>query len=1826
MKTTDGEVGEGTASQHSFSAFPPSTGGPTGGKEGGATTTTPAGTLITSSSSPLLEPTTPYNSLCFTAPPEEASFLSLPYVQEILWCAGWYADYSSPWREAWERAVIEKSAEYRSSSSSKKSGSSGAPVGERLMWWIAREYLTSSPLHGTAVAGVDADGQAHSLRGMGGGWGGGPTSSYFFFPSPYGEEYGEYGSHHLFTLLQGGGGAPASLPAPSSSLPASSSTPTPSTGGAGGAAGTSSSAMAGGGGPPAAPSSHLSLPPQLEEQLHILQTLGVCPRHLSRAALCSTKEGFGAGTSMLLGGSSVGHPSFAGTHGGGPGREGNLMNMNASTTGPGSVAMLPPPTTTTSGAGMHGTSGSGGNNTSIGSTTSMMGAGNPRPYASIPLLRFFYPDQYWIHERQHLMVYSPSRKGGGGGGAMTGAGNGGGQGVYPIIRDRLEAERFLEQHYHWNSATLAAHGVEIRSQQHERLRSVEGEGEGTGNMNMICSSSSSSMSIVHGSGGGAPSLPLLPPRGLPIWRNAHLLGRDGRLGGGGGTNNQSIVSGTGGGGGSRVSSRNGPPSSSAGGGGATPSTAAGTGGTGGGVEGELVAAPPVAVDLTTPFGMNLLLHTHPRVRMELPAIRPLTPSTLLRFKTSLARALGLAVPPLDATQDDLCLGRQRCALNLVKPRPIPFVMPRPTSQAHQRRRRRRRRGKRGGGRRGRGRLGGTLHRTPTRREAASRMLGGQRRSSGKASKPSWTLGRGKAEEEGASMTWPTRRTTAGNTQTEKIRTGGVDGTNGGYRRRPLTYDAREHEYHDEEEEEEDEENDYYEEGDEEDEEEEDVEDLYEDREGSASDAEDEEERDSEEELRRRAWEWEDELEDHDDEEEEDEENEGKLLCEALLGVLYGKDDGTGFYGSDGEQGTTRSRGASWGGGMDGAGSLRWSPPSLAGGAHGLPGGGGGGGASRKTSTTGGGGGTRSRPGAPAGPPSSTSHMPLFVLPPTASSGTSASAHRRQGGGKPSLSGTAAGGRRGSRLDGLRSSFGSFSSLNTLGAGVSGAGGTASGGRYSFSVGGPAPWNLSGVRRSAHDRRSRGTFSHGRGVPSSSVSYPGEGGRTTEAAAEVKLSQALLDDFRYSGRIAARHAQRRGRRRRRIGQRETSRMVGHHYPHPTPPLPPLPLFSSATTPILRTPASGRHGRQSSVSQSLGTSMGGGGGGMQFTKSTTKWNEFPKGEESNKGTGGGGEGGGGANSRQEWLRALRLRVLATMDDEDPVLDAPPSPLEYTTSLFYMPREQCGGGGAATALRQAAILEWFEDLVQFARQQDWSALQTRTLMLMARSIIECLDHIEQQRGERIARWKRDQNRKVQEEGDGAQMRKTKEERRPITKELVEEKADAGAAAAAPNDDEDEEADEEEALAVAEEEEVEREITALLTRLVRSAVFPSSRNVVGRHISHVPVVQVVPDPEALEAVEQKWRSKEGKTLNKKQQQQMKEQLEAVPRLTTTTMEEQISTWEIGMEMAPCWTLEETITTLEFLTSSALGHWRLWSVVLHAEAYGIPAEETVALIVPLDSTEQCFIPPLNTFIPASSYTQQEARQAFLREVEAMKENMYEREFVYPLRVMAANVKTEMEEWARQWKEREQENRLLALTTEEYDRVQQAFMLRVAKRMKHNADVGRKAGEIQFAEEMAAVAVLMKEEAAAAAAAAAAAEEEAKEAGKKRRSSRSNSITGQGAAAAGGGGAGKLETGAPAGKRPSTHRKSGSDPRSSRSRSGAASSATGAAADAARSSSAAARCDTEFELRDIEKRLDEILQVLEQREEAMLLREQQGMQGNKKRKASMMRRPSSARK
>lgn len=577
--------------------------------------------------------------------------------------------------------------------------------------------------------------------------------------------------------------------------------------------------------------------------------------------------------------------------------------------------------------------------------------------------------------------------------------------------------------------------------------------------------------------------------------------------------------------------------------------------------------------------------------------------------------------------------------------------------------------------------------------------------------------------------------------------------------------------------------------------------------------------------------------------------------------------------------------------------------------------------------------------------------------------------------------------------------------------------------------------------------------------------------------------------------------------------------------------------------------------------------------------------------------------------ERLRELRLRLLAAYDADDPILDASPSPLVYTTALFYVPHEM--EGSASASLRQAAILEWFEDVVQFARQQEWSVGQTRALLLIAQSMVECV------------------------EGCDAALRRRRREAKaaPPPPPHLPPPLRTG-------DDDDEEEAEAERTAREEDEAMEQAVSSLLQRLVRQAVFPSTVQVVGRTITPVSTVHTIPDPEAMEALEQKWKLKEGKTLNRKQQQQMKEQLDAVPRRTTTTMEEKITTWETPLDFPPCWSLEEMMRVMSFLTTSVLGHWRLWCVVLHADPADLPPEEVLDLPVPLDSTQRAFIPPLKSFFPASFYTQQEERRTIWREVEREKEMLFRTGFLPPLQEMAKKVKAQMEEWRMDWVEKERENDALKLSGAEYERVHHAFVLRLAKRMAYNAEVGRKAGEIRFAEEMQAISEVMKEEAEAAEAAAAAAlREEAaaqQRGGKKGRTSRGPSVVGfAGAAAAAAAKKSGKEKGSTSMKpTPTTaagKRKEAGSGRGSSRGGKAAEPFGGFRGHASQNGGVGTKngffeYDAVFDWASVDERLDAILTVLQRREEIRKEQEQQGLSGGKKRRGSQTRRSSSGRK
>lgn len=371
---------------------------------------------------------------------------------------------------------------------------------------------------------------------------------------------------------------------------------------------------------------------------------------------------------------------------------------------------------------------------------------------------------------------------------------------------------------------------------------------------------------------------------------------------------------------------------------------------------------------------------------------------------------------------------------------------------------------------------------------------------------------------------------------------------------------------------------------------------------------------------------------------------------------------------------------------------------------------------------------------------------------------------------------------------------------------------------------------------------------------------------------------------------------------------------------------------------------------------------------------------------------------------------MDALCSEDEDD---GAMPPALEYHVSHWFTESSQ-------EELREAALLDWFEDVLGFARQQAFTTPQVRVLLLMSRTMLECVYHLD--------------SLLIGMTGDDdAQDR--------VVLECVTDVFTSLCTAVG----------------------CEGEVEAIEEETRREAVSTEE-----------------PDREALAALEVKNKKDKGRSKpapSPSPQQQQRKASSIVPLVTTTVIKDIVVEMRKTLRYPPSFSIVQLAAVLDFITSSVAGHWRLLSTVLHHRA---APRDVITLNVVTDTTLRWGVAPLTTFLPATFFSQQQERLRVWAEAERSLQNQYENEYGRGLEDLMTEERADRDEITGEKLAGDADNRTMALDTAGFDRVQQAFALRLQHQQEENFAVGIASGQEAFLKELGVMSDLMEAEAEAA--------------------------------------------------------------------------------------------------------------------------------------------------
>ncbi|CCW67429.1 unnamed protein product [Phytomonas sp. Hart1] len=308
-------------------------------------------------------------------------------------------------------------------------------------------------------------------------------------------------------------------------------------------------------------------------------------------------------------------------------------------------------------------------------------------------------------------------------------------------------------------------------------------------------------------------------------------------------------------------------------------------------------------------------------------------------------------------------------------------------------------------------------------------------------------------------------------------------------------------------------------------------------------------------------------------------------------------------------------------------------------------------------------------------------------------------------------------------------------------------------------------------------------------------------------------------------------------------------------------------------------------------------------------------------------------------------------------------PLSPDKDTRVLGYKLRD-------ADALRYTALVEWFEDLLGFILQWDYSCQQARCVLLSALALLRCLEGMP---------------------------------------------------------------------AEATEADVEQAVGELLTNALIVQACPVSIHVRVPQTLEEPYTEPVCDLKPISNLEH--RPLNEKKTDKNQRPTLMETPESGALHAVTTMVPERTEVTRKILVGPYFSAVDVEAVLDFLVSSAVMHWRLFTFIL-SEPQTVDVHSTTLV---LEDILPCFIPPLSEFVYEEEHNLAIEMEAVWRAASDGAEDIFNELYLRPIEDLQMQENQEWQALKVAKEAAKDETDDVELSREEYGRIERAFNLRLQK-------------------------------------------------------------------------------------------------------------------------------------------------------------------------------------
>ncbi|CCW59591.1 unnamed protein product [Phytomonas sp. EM1] len=237
--------------------------------------------------------------------------------------------------------------------------------------------------------------------------------------------------------------------------------------------------------------------------------------------------------------------------------------------------------------------------------------------------------------------------------------------------------------------------------------------------------------------------------------------------------------------------------------------------------------------------------------------------------------------------------------------------------------------------------------------------------------------------------------------------------------------------------------------------------------------------------------------------------------------------------------------------------------------------------------------------------------------------------------------------------------------------------------------------------------------------------------------------------------------------------------------------------------------------------------------------------------------------------------------------------------------------------------------------------------------------------------------------------------------------------------------------------EEDVGQVVEALMTNALNVQACPVPTHVNVPHTLYEPIMGQMRDPKLTASIEHRLQT--DRKLDKRQRVALMEALENIPLHVVTLMKPRRIEVPIEMAVGPYFSTDDVKAVLNFLISSAVMHWRLFTFIL-SQPQAVDVRTTTLV---LEDILPCFVPPLAGFMFDEEHELALKMETAWREAFREANEMFNGVYMCPIEEMQAQEIQERQAIIAAEEAAKQKNLDDALSQKEYERVERAFNLRL---------------------------------------------------------------------------------------------------------------------------------------------------------------------------------------